>query len=44
MQNNISNTKTQQMVRLILVDDHKLFRCGIKSLFENSNLTSALSL
>ena len=36
MQNNISNTKTQQMVRLILVDDHKLFRCGIKSLFENS--------
>ena len=26
----------QQIVRLILIDDHKLFRCGIKSLFENS--------
>lgn len=35
MENNILN-KTQQTVRLILVDDHKLFRCGIKSLFENS--------
>ena len=31
MQNNIIN-KT----RVILVDDHKLFRCGIKSLFDNS--------
>lgn len=36
MQNNISNAKVNQNVRLILVDDHKLFRCGIKSLFENS--------
>ncbi len=35
MENSILN-KTQQTVRLILVDDHKLFRCGIKSLFENS--------
>ena len=35
MENNILNI-TQQTVRLILVDDHKLFRCGIKSLFENS--------
>lgn len=35
MQNDILN-KTQETVRLILVDDHKLFRCGIKSLFENS--------
>ena len=35
MENTILN-KTQQTVRLILVDDHKLFRCGIKSLFENS--------
>ena len=26
-----------QTVRLILIDDHKLFRCGIKSLFENSD-------
>ena len=24
-------------IRLMLVDDHKLFRCGIKSLFDNSN-------
>lgn len=37
MQNNISDTKTKQNVRLILIDDHKLFRCGIKSLFENKD-------
>ncbi|MBE7707873.1 MAG: response regulator transcription factor [Cyanobacteria bacterium SIG27] len=36
MQNNIRNSKPQEVVRLMLVDDHKLFRCGIKSLFENS--------
>ncbi len=36
MENTISN-KTNDKVRLILVDDHKLFRCGIKSLFETSN-------
>ena len=34
MENQIMNNN--QMVRLILVDDHKLFRCGIKSLFEDS--------
>ncbi len=28
--------KMKEKVRLILVDDHKLFRCGIKSLFDNS--------
>lgn len=37
MDNTITNTENKQMVRLALVDDHKLFRCGIKSLFENSN-------
>ena len=31
MDNNINNK-----IRLILVDDHKLFRCGIKSMFDNS--------
>lgn len=36
MDNAITNTENKQMVRLALVDDHKLFRCGIKSLFENS--------
>lgn len=36
MENQIINKTKEQMVRLILVDDHKLFRCGIKSLFENS--------
>ena len=35
MQNSISG-QINDKVRLILVDDHKLFRCGIKSLFENS--------
>ena len=35
MQNTIIN-KSQENVRLALIDDHKLFRCGIKSLFENS--------
>ena len=35
MQNSISS-QINDKVRLILVDDHKLFRCGIKSLFENS--------
>lgn len=37
MENTISNNIKNQVVRLMLVDDHKLFRCGIKSLFENSN-------
>lgn len=36
MENNIQTSKSSQTVRLILVDDHKLFRCGIKSLFESS--------
>lgn len=35
MQNSITNN-IDSKVRLMLVDDHKLFRCGIKSLFENS--------
>ena len=35
MQNNILNSNSDHAVRLILIDDHKLFRCGIKSLFEN---------
>ena len=34
MQNSITNNSKK--VRLMLIDDHKLFRCGIKSLFENS--------
>ena len=34
MQNNIINNSK---IRVMLVDDHKLFRCGIKSLFENSD-------
>ncbi len=33
---NETNTNAKATVRLMLVDDHKLFRCGIKSLFENS--------
>jgi len=36
MENNTS-VKSVEKVRLMLVDDHKLFRCGIKSLFETSN-------
>lgn len=32
---NVSNKN--EKIRLILIDDHKLFRCGIKSLFECSN-------
>lgn len=36
MQNSILNTNTGK-IRLMLVDDHKLFRCGIKSLFEASD-------
>ena len=36
MQNNIIENQNEHIVRLILIDDHKLFRCGIKSLFENS--------
>ena len=36
MQNVINTNKIDNNVRLALVDDHKLFRCGIKSLFENS--------
>lgn len=37
MENTISNTKNNDKVRLMLVDDHKLFRCGIKSLFDSSS-------
>lgn len=33
----INNNAHTQNVRLMLIDDHKLFRCGIKSLFDNSN-------
>lgn len=33
---NISENSTREKVRLMLIDDHKLFRCGIKSLFDNS--------
>ncbi|MBR2068824.1 MAG: response regulator transcription factor [Candidatus Gastranaerophilales bacterium] len=29
--------KNTDKIRLMLIDDHKLFRCGIKSLFECSN-------
>ena len=36
MQNSISN-KINDKIRLMLVDDHKLFRCVIKSLFEQSD-------
>lgn len=36
MQNSLLNNKTSNSIRLALIDDHKLFRCGIKSLFENS--------
>lgn len=36
MENNIT-TKSIPNVRLALIDDHKLFRCGIKSLFEKAN-------
>ena len=35
MENNQQN-KTSDKVRLMLIDDHKLFRCGIKSLFDKS--------
>ncbi len=35
MQNSICK-QSDTKIRLMLVDDHKLFRCGIKSLFENS--------
>ncbi len=34
MKNSINNT--QDKIRLMLIDDHKLFRCGIKSLFDSS--------
>ncbi len=33
---NILNNK-KDTVRLMLIDDHKLFRCGIKSLFDSSD-------
>ncbi len=36
MQNSILNNNTGK-IRLMLIDDHKLFRCGIKSLFEKSD-------
>ena len=35
MTNTINNTTDK--IRLMLIDDHKLFRCGIKSLFDCSN-------
>ena len=34
---NESLNKQSNKIRLMLIDDHKLFRCGIKSLFECSN-------
>lgn len=34
---NLDRTDNETKIRLALVDDHKLFRCGIKSLFENSS-------
>ena len=37
MKNTITNAKNTDKVRLMLVDDHKLFRCGIKSLFDTSS-------
>ena len=36
MQNTIINNN-EEKIRLMIVDDHKLFRCGIKSLFKNSS-------
>lgn len=36
MNNSILQTKNNTKVRLMLIDDHKLFRCGIKSLFNES--------
>ncbi len=36
MENQNLNNSQDIKVRLMLIDDHKLFRCGIKSLFENS--------
>lgn len=35
--------KVKEKVRLILVDDHKLFRCGIKSLFDNSKAVCVIA-
>ena len=35
--NDSISRKTEDKIRIILVDDHKLFRCGIKSLFEKSS-------
>jgi len=41
MQNSINNMSSinnqNNKTRIILVDDHKLFRCGIKSMFDNSD-------
>lgn len=37
MHDNILNSNHKKIVRLMLVDDHKLFRCGIKSLFEKKD-------
>ena len=39
MQNSIQNCNTRNFsnsVRLMLIDDHKLFRCGIKSMFNEA--------
>ena len=38
-----NKTLDNNAVRLILIDDHKLFRCGIKSLFENSKNVSVIA-
>lgn len=43
MQNNILNKQSNKTVRLMLIDDHKLFRCGIKSLFENSSCVCVIA-
>lgn len=37
MENNAANYKNTPIIRIMLVDDHKLFRCGIKSLFEKKD-------
>jgi len=40
---NIMDNKTTKKIRLMLIDDHKLFRCGIKSLFDNSKDISVIA-
>lgn len=42
MQNTITGKSTNK-IRVMLIDDHKLFRCGIKSLFDNSKDISVIA-